>query len=279
MARIPERLMRHRSGSAAAGSRGCPNRLSRNSMRTAFWFAPLLLLVLAGCTTGPPQTWYGTLPPGATFIPGENPIFVPEVDREFLWNQLVAAIDDDFRIERENRMQVIGGVITEGMIETFPTTGSSLLEPWRGDSSGWFQRSYATLQSIRRRATARVTPVPGGYSVALVVTVELEDLGRPELATTGSIHLQHDSSIRPEQAGKFTGPGTIGWIPMGRDNELEGKILADIRERVGYTAPAVAPAIPGMAPGEVAPGYPGAVPGAVAPAVPGTVPGAAPPRL
>src|SRR5262245_42375501 len=39
----------------------------------------------------------------------ENPLFIPLVDRELLWNQTVDAIDDYFRIEREDRVRMIGG--------------------------------------------------------------------------------------------------------------------------------------------------------------------------
>lgn len=255
MALIAQRLLRGFSGSFVVRDRRSSCRQGSNYVRRAPAIFPVLLIALAGCTTTPSGTWSGLPGAGTPFLAAENPILVPEVDREFLWNQLVDAIDDDFRIERERRMQVIGGVITEGMIETFPTTGSSVLEPWRGDSKGSFQRWYATLQSIRRRASVRVTPVPGGYSVGLVVTLELEDLGRPEMATAGSIHLQHDSSIRREQAGRYTGLGTIGWIPMGRDTALEQKILADIRERIGYVSAPPAPAVPPavVPPGAVAP--------------------------
>ena len=67
--------------------------------------------------------------------PIENPLFVPPMDRELLWNQTVDAVDDYFRIEREERVRLIGGVLTEGRIDTFPTIGSTILEPWRRDST------------------------------------------------------------------------------------------------------------------------------------------------
>ncbi len=69
------------------------------------------------------------------------------------WNQIVDAIDNDFLIEHEQRMQDVNGFVTEGTIETRPTTGSTVFEPWHGDSTWGFQRWYATLQSIRRRAS------------------------------------------------------------------------------------------------------------------------------
>src|SRR5207249_3562153 len=77
----------------------------------------------------------------------QNPLFIPPVDRELLWNQTVDAIDDYFRIEREDRVRQIGGVLTEGRIDTFPTTGSTIFEPWRVDSTPGYEKVHATLQS------------------------------------------------------------------------------------------------------------------------------------
>jgi hypothetical protein len=210
-------------------------------VRKAAWL-PLLLLFVPGCSS----LHSGTSGYSSALVPGENPIFVPEMDREFLWNQIVDAIDDDFEIEREQRMQDINGFVTEGSIETRPTPGSTIFEPWHGDSTWWFQRGYATLQSIRRRASARVTPTQGGYLVALVVTTELEDLARPERATSTTLLAPYETTAdgvrTPAPAGVPS--GTVGWIQMGRDTSLEQKILANIRDRAGAYAPSFpAPAV------------------------------------
>lgn len=194
----------------------------------------VVLTAVSGCSA---PTWQGAPSLTGGPLPGQNPLFVPAVDREFLWNQTVDALDDHFRIEREQRMQVIGGVITDGTIETFPTTGSSVLEPWRGDSTPGFQRWYATLQSIRRRALVRISPTQGGFLVGLVVTTELDDLGRPEAAAAGAVTLRPDGPVSRDRAGRYTGPGTIGWIHMGRDTSLEQKILSDIHARVAGAQP------------------------------------------
>jgi hypothetical protein len=199
---------------------------------------PLLLLFGWGCSSL--QTG-GTAYTNA-LMPGENPIFVPEMDREFLWNQIVDTIDNDFQIEREQRMQDINGFVTEGTIETHPTDGSTIFEPWRGDSTWWFQRSYATLQSIRRRASVRVTPTQGGYLVALVVTVELEDLARPERGTSTTLLAPYQTTADAETRSPADAPaavpaGTLGWIQMGRDTSLEQKLLAKLRDRVSAYTP------------------------------------------
>ena len=162
----------------------------------------------------------------------ENPLFIPPVDRELLWNQMVDAVDDYFRIEREDRVRLIAGVLTEGRIDTFPTIGSTMLEPWRRDSTPGYEKLHATLQSIRRRATVRVIPVEGGYLLDVVVQKELEDLDKPEHATAGEATLRHDGTIvRQEGApGRFS--VTLGWIPIGRDVTLEQRLLADISARL-----------------------------------------------
>ena len=199
-------------------------------------FVSVLMAFASSCSTTPVGSW-----PGGALLPAENPLFVATMDRDFLWNQIVDAVDDDFRVEREQRMEVLGGVVTEGTIETFPTTGSTIFEPSRSDSTWGFQRQYATLQSIRRRASVRVTPSPGGYLVALVVTTELEDLGRPEQAMAGTVLLDDADSVASGEERRMTGAATLGWIPMGRDTSLEQKILADIRQRLGQVGPAGPP--------------------------------------
>ena len=159
------------------------------------------------------------------------------MDREFLWNQCVDAIDDYFRIEREERVRLIADVLTEGRIDTFPTIGSTILEPWRKDSTHGFEKIHATLQSIRRRATLRVIPIEGGYLIDVAVQKELEDLDKPEHATAGGATLRYDGTlVRQENAsGRFS--VTLGWIPIGRDATLEQRILADITARLEVEAP------------------------------------------
>ncbi len=200
----------------------------------------------------------------------QNPMFIPAVDRELLWNQTVDAIDDYFRIEREDRVRQIGGVLTEGRIDTFPTTGSTIFEPWRTDSTPGYEKFHATLQSIRRRASVRVIPVEGGSLLDVVVQKELEDLDKPEHATAGGATLRHDGTIVRQQGPPGRYSVTLGWIPIGRDVTLEQRILADVAARLqvprqsGHApsffeeifsppseamGPELKPAVPGASPG------------------------------
>jgi hypothetical protein len=169
---------------------------------------------------------------GAGSQPIDNPLFIPPVDREFLWNQTADAVDDYFRIEREDRVRLIGGVLTEGRIDTFPSIGSTVFEPWRRDSTPGYEKLHATLQSIRRRATVRVIPVEGGYLLDVVVQKELEDVDKPEHATAGGSTLRHDGTIVRQEGAPGRYSITLGWIPIGRDLTLEQRILADVSARL-----------------------------------------------
>jgi hypothetical protein len=148
-------------------------------------------------------------------------------------------VDDYFRIEREERVRLIGGVLTEGRIDTFPITGSTIFEPWRRDSTPGYEKFHATFQSIRRRALVRVIPTDGGYLLDVAVQKELEDLDKPEHATAGGATLRHDGSLVRQEGASGRYSATLGWIPLGRDVTLEQRILADLRARldVGTLAP------------------------------------------
>jgi hypothetical protein len=170
-------------------------------------------------------------PPGGA-RPIENPLFLPPIDRELLWNQTIDAVDDYFRVEREDRVRLIGGILTEGRIDTFPTVGSTLFEPWRTDSTPGYEKLHATLQSIRRRGTIRVIPAEGGYLLDVVVQKELEDLDKPEHATAGGATLRHDGTLVRQETAPGRYSVTLGWIPIGRDVTLEQRILADVSARL-----------------------------------------------
>jgi hypothetical protein len=201
-----------------------------SDLRQAMVGLLLTIALCAGCAhfrlpVGPEQGIGGPLAI-------DNPMFVPALDREFLWNQAVDAIDDYFRIEREERVRLIGGVLTEGRIDTFPITGSTIFEPWRKDSTPGYEKWHATLQSIRRRGTIRVIPMEGGYLLEVAVQKELEDLDKPEHATAGGATLRHDGSLVRQEGASGRYSATLGWIPLGRDVTLEQRILADLRARL-----------------------------------------------
>lgn len=173
--------------------------------------AAVAALGLAGCATTPVRT----------VTP--NPLLVPSTDFETVWDQTVAVLDEYFDNPRENRLA--------REIVTDPAVGSTLFEPWHGDSVGVDQRLEATFQSVRRFAKVTINPAPaGGLAVKVEVYKEQEDLVKPERATGGRAIFQDQFPIN--RTRDIVGPVAlpVGWIPRGRDTALEQAILARLRE-------------------------------------------------
>jgi len=163
-----------------------------------------------------------------------NPLFVPVSNQDWAWEQIVDVVDDYFRVERENRVQLVGNVMTEGLIDTFPQVGATWLEPHRPDSVGWENRWESTFQTIRRRGVLRVIPERNGYLVDVAVYKELEDLPRPESSTAGAATLRNDNSLRSRLNKEVSRTRfSPNWIPQGRDAWAEQQILAKIQARLG----------------------------------------------
>ena len=192
--------------------------------------------------------------PGGPVLPGppagpQNAVVIPPLDAELVWTKMVDVADDYFKVQSDHRVVFAAGVPTEGRIDTFPQTGATVLEPWRGDSVGWSERWESTLQSIRRIGTMRLIPDPAGWRVEVVVNKELEYLSRPMRATAGGASFRNDDSLYRygtplptlgQQVGDAPRPvasptPTIGWIPLGRDPLLEQKMLEKLVTRLGVT--------------------------------------------
>jgi hypothetical protein len=222
-------------------------------------FAPLP----EGTVIGPSGPVVPTPPP-----PPTNAIVLPPLDAEMVWQRLVDVVDDYFKIASEQRVVFSNGVPAEGRIDTFPQTGSTLLEPWRGDSVGFRERLEATLQSIRRVGTVRLIPDPAGWRVEAVVQKELENMPRPMMATTGGASFRNDDSLYRygtplptlgQQVGDQPRPvaaptPNLGWIPLGRDPLLEQRILSKLQAKLGIAAMPSAVAAAAPPPGLGGPG-------------------------
>ena len=189
---------------------------------------------------GPP---HGNLPLGLQGFTGpqviRNPLFVPVQNHEVAWRQIVDVLDDYFQISREEAVQQVGGLLTEGRIETKPLGGGTLVEPHRRDSVGRFSRWESTFQTIRRQAVARIVPTQGGYLVDLSVQKEREELPHPENSTVGFATFRSDSSLPSRRSKRnselYRSKLSDHWTPLGRDVALEQRILSEIRERLDVT--------------------------------------------
>lgn len=153
----------------------------------------------------------------------ENPLIVPSNDFEVVWRETVNVLDEYFDIRSENRLA--------RTIVTDPVIGATVLEPWRGDSSGISERLESTLQTIRRFARVRIDPVPGrGYAVKVEVLKELEDLAKPDRQAAGRAVFNNEFPVNRTREIVGPVPAPIQWIPRGRDTRLEQVILQRIRD-------------------------------------------------
>ncbi len=222
------------------------------SIQSASWSVVLAAIMLPGCLA--PDVWQladqgpgnieGVGGDGFTGPRLENPMVIPIQDRELVWGQLVDTLDDYFRISREERVRLVGTVLTEGRIDTAPVPAATSLEPWRQDSIPGYHNRHATYQSIRQRAVVRVIPVAGGFKIDVAVYRELEDVDRPEFATVGGATLRHDGSLTRPDKQREDRPDRLGWIPIGRNPALEQAILFQLQERMAAPPepmPTVAP--------------------------------------
>lgn len=209
-----------------------------------------VIAVIAGCAAGivgcaADSPYAG--PNGRAVVYHANPTLVTASDPNRVWETVVDVVDDDFKIEREVPVRQIGTTLTEGRIDTYPTVGATLLEPWRRDSVGTYQRLESTLQSIRRRAVVRVIPGEGGYFVDVAVFKELEDMAQPEHSTAGAATFSYDDTLKRVVNPVGEQSVELGWIPQGRDAALEQKILGKLAARCGvrtvpYSQPTPTPA-------------------------------------
>ncbi|MGE0757894.1 MAG: hypothetical protein AB7F89_10090 [Pirellulaceae bacterium] len=200
--------------------------------------AAIGLTSISGCHHFKAPTHSAEAYAAATLLP--NPLPVAAMDHEYLWQQVVDTIDDYFKIATEVRMRTDGGIVTDGRIHTHPEVASSYLEPWRKDSTTRFERTHATLQSLRKYAAIRVAPAEQGFLIDVAVYKELEDVAQPEHSTVSSENIRYDGSLIRNSFNTSVGPRTIGWLPLGRDMFLEQRILAELSGRLAEV-PAMSP--------------------------------------
>ncbi|HVX10374.1 MAG TPA: hypothetical protein VHC22_04300 [Pirellulales bacterium] len=171
-----------------------------------------------------------------------NPVFVPVPDAEIVHNALVDVLDDHFRLEHEERVRRIYNsdntvTLTMGEIRTWPEPSSTLAEPWRSDTVSFYDKLESTFQTYRRKAIVYVLPLQGGFNVQVNVFKELEDVPKPLNATAGSGTLRNETSQRHVQMPVGQQPTVTGWIPMGRDANLEQKMINQLFVRLGVEPP------------------------------------------
>lgn len=199
--------------------------------------ACLMLIGAAGCSMLPPSTLALPTIPLNKRTQLTNPMNVQVGDSEFLWNQIVDTVEDYFRIKSEQRAARDTTQWVEGRLETYPEVGATLLEPWRKDATYGFQRWQSSFQTMRRTCFVRVIPTEQGFTVAVEVMKELEDVDRSQYSSEGSAIERHDGSIVRADPALMGQPITLGWIRQENDTELEQQILREILGRVSNVSP------------------------------------------
>ena len=194
-------------------------------MRSAL-AASVLLPLFVGCI-GDIHLPYQSVP-----VAYDNPVSIPIANYQLVWDGVEDIVKQNFRIERDVPVHLIGDTLYPGRIDTFPMPGATYLEPWYHDSANDYERLESTLQSIRRYAVVKVIPAQnGGFWVDVAVFKELENLRQPEHATAGSATFRADASqaspIKPDKTPSVN----QSWIPQGRDTAAEQRIIGQILDR------------------------------------------------
>lgn len=196
-----------------------------------FTIAILLTLTLLsqGCARLPFGGWQTESTASVMAMP--NPLPVPFYARELVMDEVSDEVEDYFRIIKEQRIRLSGEILTEGYIDTEPKIGSSILEPWRQDSTPGFELAHASLQTVRRWAKVRVIPTADRYLIDVKVYKELEDLDVPLHSSVSGRTIRHNTSLDFDRDETGEAVPNKGWIPLGRDEALEQTILTNLAAR------------------------------------------------
>lgn len=154
-----------------------------------------------------------------------NPLIIASHHEEVAWEQVVDVLHEyHFQIERENRQAKT--------IETRYRVGSGLFEPWHKESVGWSNRLESTLQSIRRKVVVTLSPASHGYAVQVVALKETEDLDAVTANSPGGATFRENTTFERDLTQVHGQSRPSGWIPQGRDLELERALLTSLLKHV-----------------------------------------------
>jgi hypothetical protein len=186
------------------------------------WLAPVLML-LGGCATGPILDNPGIFLPGQN-APVENPVYIPLGPMSYnqVFEKAIDIIADYFEIAEYNRY--------DGRIETFPRVAPGVEQPWKPGSPDLEQRLFATVQSIRHRATVLIQPADnGGFFIQVTIFKELEDVPRPIRSVGGAAIFRSVPTVERQFEVIDLTRFEANWIPIGRDVKLEQVILERLK--------------------------------------------------
>jgi hypothetical protein len=181
------------------------------------------MALTCGCASGPLLDNPLLVSPTAAAVTGKEPSHVyvpggPDAYGKIFEKVLDVVSDYGFEIAETNRF--------DGRIETFPRIAPGLGLFLKPGSPDFYERSLATLQTIRHRTSVLIQPADqGGFFVHVNVFKELEDLSRPVRATAGSAVFRNEPTV--DRQYEVVDPIVLdsNWIPLGHDVCIEQIML------------------------------------------------------
>ncbi len=153
-----------------------------------------------------------------------------------------ACFDAAIDVLRDNGFVVDRRDYRYGVITTRPLGSPTVLEPWHAQNTTAEQAWESTFNDIRRRVAVRLVKHASApdtndtlvSSYNLEVEVVLEHKQVPTRRLTGSAKRNVFSSLSapPRELADKGVTGTY-WEPIGRDQELESRLLTQILDRLG----------------------------------------------
>ena len=157
----------------------------------------------------------------------DNPtrIIAPEYDRIF---------DASVQVLRDMRFVVDRKDRRFGVVTTRPMIAASAFEPWHPDNTTSDQVAQSTLNYQRRSVRITIEPTDqeapfDDYMLDVAVLQERRQVPHRQLTSSAVADVSYRGRAAEAQAVETeVGRETAFWRPVGRDAELERRILADI---------------------------------------------------
>lgn len=187
-------------------------------MKPHHLLAVVVIAFVAGCSQAVPD------------VSNPIPIATAEYDRVFDAAVMVLR-DEHFVVARKDRRF--------GVVTTEPRTAASVFEPWHTDNSTAAQTTASTLNFDRRTVRVMINPAAetasGDGEYQLQVQVTLDRRHHPtrvlNTAAMGSVGVGHREATDYKPLLTETGVEESFWSPVGRDELLEKRLLAEILRR------------------------------------------------
>jgi len=124
--------------------------------------------------------------------------------------------------------------VEHGYISTQPLVGAQFFEFWRSDNVGARNWAQANLHSIRRTAELNVSQQKNKLCISCQVRMQRLSLPEREVSSTARAYMMFSKStsrmqrveLGPEQRKR------AGWIDLGQDDKLAGKILERVEKKL-----------------------------------------------